>query len=267
MADIWPQRADPHAALRRARHAGPLRRPPDRRPRPLQRLGAGQGNFRAAAAAVPRRGAPDAARRARAARLLQQRVRARHARGAGRRPRLLLPLAVPLRLARHRASRWPSRRRRCGRRCRSRCAATGASTAAPRGGYGLDRQLAHHAGADPALLGARRADRAPAGGRRALRSRRAGGEDLLFVGELTRHKRVELALEAAELAGRRIRVVGDGPELPRLRRRFQRSAQFLGPRRRRRARRTCTPPAARSSCPASRSSGSPRSRRRPPGGR
>ncbi len=56
----------------------------------------------------------------------------------------------------------------------------------------------------------------------------AGGEDLLFVGELTRHKRAELALEAAELAGRRIRVVGEGPELPRLRRRFQRSAQFLG---------------------------------------
>jgi glycosyltransferase involved in cell wall biosynthesis len=56
----------------------------------------------------------------------------------------------------------------------------------------------------------------------------AGGEDLLFVGELTRHKRVEVALEAAMLAGRGIRVVGDGPELPRLRRRFERSAQFLG---------------------------------------
>jgi glycosyltransferase involved in cell wall biosynthesis len=56
----------------------------------------------------------------------------------------------------------------------------------------------------------------------------AGGEDLLFVGELTRHKRVEVALEAAERAGQRIRVVGDGPELPRLRQRFQRSAEFLG---------------------------------------
>jgi glycosyltransferase involved in cell wall biosynthesis len=55
-----------------------------------------------------------------------------------------------------------------------------------------------------------------------------GGDDLLFVGEITRHKRVEVALEAAELAGRRIRVVGEGPELPRLRRRFQRSAEFLG---------------------------------------
>ncbi len=55
-----------------------------------------------------------------------------------------------------------------------------------------------------------------------------GGDDLLYVGELTRHKRVEVALEAAERAGRRIKVVGDGPDLPRLRRRFARSADFLG---------------------------------------
>jgi glycosyltransferase involved in cell wall biosynthesis len=53
-------------------------------------------------------------------------------------------------------------------------------------------------------------------------------DDLLFVGEITRHKRVEVALEAAEMAGRRIRVVGEGPELPRLRQRFQRSAEFYG---------------------------------------
>jgi glycosyltransferase involved in cell wall biosynthesis len=55
-----------------------------------------------------------------------------------------------------------------------------------------------------------------------------GGEDLLFVGEITRHKRVEVALEAAEMAGRRIRVVGEGPELPRLQHRFRRSAEFVG---------------------------------------
>jgi glycosyltransferase involved in cell wall biosynthesis len=55
-----------------------------------------------------------------------------------------------------------------------------------------------------------------------------GGEALLYVGELTRHKRVEIALEAAERAGRPIRIVGDGPDLPRLRRRFRRSAEFLG---------------------------------------
>ena len=56
----------------------------------------------------------------------------------------------------------------------------------------------------------------------------AGGEHLLFVGEITRHKRVEIALEAAERAGRRLSVVGDGPELPRLQRRFARSAEFHG---------------------------------------
>jgi glycosyltransferase involved in cell wall biosynthesis len=56
----------------------------------------------------------------------------------------------------------------------------------------------------------------------------AGGEDLLYVGEITRHKRVEVALEAAELAGRRIRIVGEGPELARLRQRYKRSAEFLG---------------------------------------
>jgi glycosyltransferase involved in cell wall biosynthesis len=55
-----------------------------------------------------------------------------------------------------------------------------------------------------------------------------GGDSLLFVGEVTRHKRVEIALEAAERAGRRIRIVGEGPDLPRLRRRFRRSAEFLG---------------------------------------
>jgi glycosyltransferase involved in cell wall biosynthesis len=54
------------------------------------------------------------------------------------------------------------------------------------------------------------------------------GDDLLFVGELTPHKRPELALEAAERAGRFIRVVGEGPDLPRLRSRFARGAEFLG---------------------------------------
>jgi glycosyltransferase involved in cell wall biosynthesis len=56
----------------------------------------------------------------------------------------------------------------------------------------------------------------------------SGGDHLLVVGEVTGHKRVELALEAAERAQRPIRVVGDGPDLPRLRGRFSRTAQFLG---------------------------------------
>jgi glycosyltransferase involved in cell wall biosynthesis len=50
---------------------------------------------------------------------------------------------------------------------------------------------------------------------------------VLFVGELVGHKRAEDAIEAAITAGRRIKVVGGGPELPRLRARF-RGAEFLG---------------------------------------
>lgn len=39
---------------------------------------------------------------------------------------------------------------------------------------------------------------------------------LLFVGQIVPHKRVEVALEAARLAGRPIKVVGDGPDRERL---------------------------------------------------
>jgi glycosyltransferase involved in cell wall biosynthesis len=50
----------------------------------------------------------------------------------------------------------------------------------------------------------------------------------LVVTELAPHKRVHVALEAARLAGKRIKVAGAGPELPRLRSRFGDSAEFLG---------------------------------------
>ena len=53
------------------------------------------------------------------------------------------------------------------------------------------------------------------------------GDHVLFVGELVRHKRPELAIEAAAAAGRRIKVVGAGPELGRLRDRYRREADFL----------------------------------------
>jgi len=51
---------------------------------------------------------------------------------------------------------------------------------------------------------------------------------LLVVTELAPHKRVDIALEAARLAGRPIKVVGTGPELARLRSTFGGSAEFLG---------------------------------------
>jgi glycosyltransferase involved in cell wall biosynthesis len=52
---------------------------------------------------------------------------------------------------------------------------------------------------------------------------------VLFVGQIVRHKRVDVAIEAARMAGRPIRIVGDGPDLPRLRERFGSSGvEFLG---------------------------------------
>ena len=50
----------------------------------------------------------------------------------------------------------------------------------------------------------------------------------LTVSEVTRHKRIEVALAAARRSGRRIRVVGTGPDLERLRREYAGSAEFLG---------------------------------------
>lgn len=52
---------------------------------------------------------------------------------------------------------------------------------------------------------------------------------LLFVGQIVRHKRIDVAIEAAKLAGRPIRIVGSGPELEDLRARFEGpEVSFLG---------------------------------------
>jgi glycosyltransferase involved in cell wall biosynthesis len=51
---------------------------------------------------------------------------------------------------------------------------------------------------------------------------------LLFVGQIVRHKRVEVAIEAARLAGRPLKVVGEGPDLERLRAEAAPSVEFLG---------------------------------------
>ena len=50
----------------------------------------------------------------------------------------------------------------------------------------------------------------------------------LVVTELVKHKQVDLALEAAQRAGKPIKVVGAGPELERLNARYGASAEFLG---------------------------------------
>jgi glycosyltransferase involved in cell wall biosynthesis len=52
---------------------------------------------------------------------------------------------------------------------------------------------------------------------------------LLFVGQIVRHKRVEVAIEAALLAERSIKVVGSGPDLEALRAHYEgRAVEFLG---------------------------------------
>jgi len=50
----------------------------------------------------------------------------------------------------------------------------------------------------------------------------------LTVGEIVAHKRVDAALEAAKRAGRRIKIVGTGPELASLHAKYAGSAEFLG---------------------------------------
>jgi glycosyltransferase involved in cell wall biosynthesis len=57
----------------------------------------------------------------------------------------------------------------------------------------------------------------------------AEAEDyFLVVAEIVRHKRVDVALEAARLAGKKVKVVGAGPDLPRLTTKYGGTAEFLG---------------------------------------
>lgn len=50
----------------------------------------------------------------------------------------------------------------------------------------------------------------------------------LVVTQVVFHNRVELALKAAKMAGRRVKIVGDGPDLPRLKALYPETAEFLG---------------------------------------
>lgn len=50
----------------------------------------------------------------------------------------------------------------------------------------------------------------------------------LFVGEIARHKRVEVALEAATAAGVKLKIVGDGPDRERLESTYTDGIEFLG---------------------------------------
>jgi glycosyltransferase involved in cell wall biosynthesis len=59
---------------------------------------------------------------------------------------------------------------------------------------------------------------------------RSGEPDdyFLAVTELVPHKRIEVAAEAATDAGKRLKVVGGGPELDRLRHKYRERVEFLG---------------------------------------
>jgi glycosyltransferase involved in cell wall biosynthesis len=50
----------------------------------------------------------------------------------------------------------------------------------------------------------------------------------LTVSEVVSHKRIEVALEAARRSGSKLKVVGTGPDLPRLQREYEGHAEFLG---------------------------------------
>jgi glycosyltransferase involved in cell wall biosynthesis len=61
------------------------------------------------------------------------------------------------------------------------------------------------------------------------RFQQAQPEDwFLTVSEVVRHKRIEVALKAAQRSGSKIKVVGTGPDLPRLQQEYAGTAEFLG---------------------------------------
>ena len=134
MTDVWPQAPIATLLYDEAGTAGRFAGRSVRTSR-LQVLGAEQRNFRALLPLLPFAARRPAGRRPRRDRLEQQRVRPRRAQAPGVAAPLLLPLALPLRLARARPGpgrgpaaaapgRWPPS-----------CAATGPSTAAPPGGW------------------------------------------------------------------------------------------------------------------------------------
>ena len=261
MAELYPQRADLHPAVRRGRapsgrfagHAITTSFAAASRHRPAR--------LQAAAAAVPaRRRAPaPAAVRGRAEQ--QQRVRARPARARGRDPRLLLPCAVSLRVVRAgaRARRGPGA-----------VAAAAAPAAArmrrwdlagePSRGLPTSRTRSSRRSASSASTGATR--RSSIRPWRPTASRRASPATTCWSSrELVRHKRVaRRARGRAARAARRSASSAPGPSTRRSARPSPRpsssdaSATRSSP--------SCTRARARCSFRASRSSASPQSRRR-----
>ena len=195
---------------------------------PLQRLGMRQGTFRAALPLF--QSGRRAARRVRLRlrRLEQQRIRPRGTptrRAPSTSATATLLSATPGTSKRSLSARS---RGRCVPRSACCCAVIGPSTAARRAGStstsptaALTRErIRRYWGRDaPVVHPPVEVDRFFIG---------EPADYVLFVGELVRHKRPEVAIEAASAAGRPIKMVGSGPELGRLQARYGRQAEFLG---------------------------------------
>ncbi len=205
-----------HRGLRRGRHRGPLRRP---RPADLVPAEAApeRQDLPAAAAALPVRDRVARPARVRPRHLLLERVGARRPARARRRPRLLLPQPVPLRVVRARGD---------ARGAARAAPAAAPGRALPLAALGLDRraagrqvrgELAAHRVARAPLLRPRGRRAAPAGGARALPSRpsrrplpdrrRADGAQA----DRRRRRGVQPARRAARGGGRRARAAPPAP--------------------------------------------------------
>ena len=233
----------------------------------LQRVRPDGAHVPAAAAAVPARDGGAGPARLRPRRLVLERLGARRARRPRRRPRLLLPQPVPLRVVRARgdAARRAApldARRRCGADLRAGASGTGSPPSASTATSPTRRRPA-------------RASRATSGATRRSCTRRCEisrfapgppGEHYLVLAELMAaqaHRRGG-ARRSTRWGGRCV-VVGDGPERRRLRRLAGPTVRFAGPRRRRARSPSCWRLRGARRHRRPRSSGSPRSRRRRPG--
>ncbi len=216
MAECWPG-APIHTLLYDAEATGDRFGGRPVQTSPLQRLNASQGGFRRLLPLLPLAASRLVPGTARPGRLQQQRLRPRRQAAGKRGPRLLLPLPLPLRLARAPASTG-------GGPSLATAAAAGLTLALIRRWDLRAAARVSHYIANSRITQRRIAEFY---GREAPivhppvavhRFSRAEPEDyFVFVGEVTRHKRVELAIEAARKAEVALVVVGSGPDLERLR--------------------------------------------------
>ena len=201
---------------------------------PIFRARRAAARLPAAAAPLPARGGAAPCVRARCRAVEQQRVRPWREAEGRRRPHLLLPQPVPLRMARGELTlrEAPAFARPVVRRMLDRIRRWDLEAAARVTHYiansEVTRERIHAAyGRDASVI------HPPV----EIEWLEPGTPEdfFLVVTELAPHKRVHVALEAARLAGKQIKVVGAGPELARLRSSVRRQRRVPGARLSRRA--------------------------------